>query len=66
MQTTIYKGATIMENYVIITESTCDATYEIAQRSGLDYVAPMNFSVDGKDYYEYQSGRDEWILDVDG
>ena len=23
-------------------------------------------SVDGKDYYEYQSGRDEWILDVDG
>jgi len=23
-------------------------------------------SVDGKDYYEYQSGRDEWIIDVDG
>ncbi len=23
-------------------------------------------SADGKDFYEYQSARDEWILDVDG
>ena len=23
-------------------------------------------SVDGKDFYEYQSAREEWILDVDG
>ncbi len=23
-------------------------------------------SVDGKDFYEYQSARDEWILDADG
>ena len=23
-------------------------------------------SADGKDFYEYQSAREEWILDVDG
>ena len=23
-------------------------------------------SADGKDYYEYQSARDEWIIDIDG
>lgn len=47
-----------MNNYVIITESTCDATYEIAEKSGLDYVAPMNFSVDGKDYLDYPDHKD--------
>ncbi len=42
-----------MENYVIITESTCDATYNIAEMSGLDYVIPMNFSVGGKNHLDY-------------
>lgn len=47
-----------MENYVIITEATCDATYEIAERSGLDYVIPMNFSVEGNDYLDYPDHKD--------
>lgn len=42
-----------MENYVIITESTCDATYNIAEKIGLDYVIPMNFSLNGKNYLDY-------------
>lgn len=52
-----------MENYVIITEATCDATYEIAEKSGLDYVIPMNFSVDGQDYLDYPDHKDLAIED---
>lgn len=52
-----------MENYVIITEATCDATYEIAEKSGLDYVIPMNFSVDNNDYLDYPDHKDFAIED---
>lgn len=42
-----------MENFIIITESTCDATYNIADQAGIDYVVPMNFSVGGKNFLDY-------------
>lgn len=42
-----------MENYVIITESTCDATYSIAETSGINYIIPMNFSIEGKNHLDY-------------
>ncbi len=42
-----------MNNFVIITESTCDSTYTILKKSGIAYAIPMNFSIGGINYLDY-------------
>ena len=38
-----------MENFIILTDSTCDMTKEMRQEYGVEYVA-MNYVIDGKEY----------------
>lgn len=46
-----------MRDYIIVTDSTCDLTDELANEIGVP-VLPLTFTVDGKDYFNYLDGRE--------
>lgn len=43
--------------YVILTESSCDLTSELAAQAGAE-VLPLNFTMEGKNYPHYPDGRE--------
>lgn len=43
--------------YVILTESSCDLTPELAERAGAE-VLPLSFTLDGRNYHHYLDGRE--------
>lgn len=43
--------------YVILTESSCDLTPELAAQAGAE-VLPLNFTMEGKNYPHYPDGRE--------
>jgi len=46
-----------MSNYVILTDSSCDLTAELAAEMGIE-VLPLTVYVDGKEYRNYLDGRE--------
>jgi len=47
----------IMRDYVILTDSSCDLTAELAQELGIT-VVPLSLLLDGKEYLNYLDGRE--------
>lgn len=43
--------------YVILTESSCDLTPELADRAGVE-VLPLSFTMEGRNYLHYLDGRE--------
>lgn len=43
--------------YVILTESSCDLTPELANRAGVE-VLPLSFTMEGRNYLHYLDGRE--------
>ena len=46
-----------MKDYIIVTDSTCDLTDEMAKELGV-LVLPLSFTIDGKEYKNYLDGRE--------
>ena len=46
-----------MKDYLIVTDSTCDLTDEMAKELGI-LVLPLSFTIDGKEYKNYLDGRE--------
>lgn len=46
-----------MKEYVVVTDSTCDLTDELAKENQIE-VLPLTFTIDGKDYLNYLDGRE--------
>lgn len=46
-----------MREYIIVTDSTCDLTDDLANEFGV-LVLPLTFTIDGKDYQNYLDGRE--------
>lgn len=46
-----------MRDYCLVTDSCCDLSPELAEKSGLK-VIPMTMSMDGKEYLNYLDGRE--------
>lgn len=44
------------QSYIILTESSCDLTPELAAQAGAE-VLPLNFTMEGKNYPHYPDGR---------
>ena len=51
-----------MENFVIVTDSSCDLPAELAEKMGIA-VAPLSFRLSGKEYLNYPDGRELPIRD---
>ena len=49
-------------SYIILTESSCDLSPEMAEQAGVEIV-PLSFTLDGKNYAHYIDGREYALAD---